>query len=77
VPQGIHLGLLFFIADINDVLDIFQNFRVLAYADDLKLHMRVSSITNNCRSFQQDLDHLQGWCCEKKYDFNTGKCKSI
>jgi hypothetical protein len=33
----------FFIADINDVLDIFENVRVLAYADDLKLYMRVSS----------------------------------
>jgi hypothetical protein len=27
--------------------------------------------------FQQDLDRLQGWCCEKKYDLNAGKCKSI
>jgi hypothetical protein len=23
------------------------------------------------------LDRLQGWCCEKKYDLNAGKCKSI
>jgi hypothetical protein len=43
VPQGSHLGPLFYIADINDVLDIFENVRVLAYADDLKLYMRVSS----------------------------------
>jgi hypothetical protein len=42
VPKGSHLGLLFFIADINDVLNIFENVRVLAYADDLKLCMRVS-----------------------------------
>jgi hypothetical protein len=27
--------------------------------------------------FQQDLDRLQGWCREKKYDLNAGKCKSI
>jgi hypothetical protein len=26
---------------------------------------------------QQDLDRLQGWCREKKYDLNAGKCKSI
>jgi hypothetical protein len=24
-----------------------------------------------------DLDRLQGWCREKKYDLNAGKCKSI
>jgi hypothetical protein len=76
VTQGKHLGLLFFIADINDVLDIFENVRVLTYADDLKLYMRVSS-TDDFRFFQQDLDRLQGWCREKKNDLNAGKCKSI
>jgi hypothetical protein len=76
VPQGSHLGPLFFIADINDMLDIFENVKVLAYADDLKLYMRVSS-TDDCRLFQQDFDLIQGWCREKKYDLNAGKCKSI
>jgi hypothetical protein len=76
VPQGSHLGPLFFVADINDVLDIFENVRVLAYADDPKLYMRVSS-TDDWRLFQQDLDRLLGWCREKKYDLNAGKCKSI
>jgi hypothetical protein len=33
VPQGSHLGPVFFIANINDVLDIFENVRVLAYAN--------------------------------------------
>jgi hypothetical protein len=27
--------------------------------------------------FQQDLDRLQVWCCEKKYDLNAEKYKSI
>jgi hypothetical protein len=59
VPQGSHIGPLywFFIADINKVMDIFENVRVLAYADDLKLYMRVSS-TDYCRLFQQNLDRL-------------------
>jgi hypothetical protein len=64
VPQDSHLGSLFFIADINDVLDIFENVGGLAYADDLKLYMCVSS-TDDCHLFQQqDLDRLQGWCRE-------------
>jgi hypothetical protein len=49
----------FFKADTNDVLDIFENVWALAYADDLKLYMRVSS-TDDWRLFQQNLDHLQG-----------------
>jgi hypothetical protein len=73
VPHDSHLGLLIF---ITDVLDIFENVSVLAYADDLKLYMRVSS-TDDCRLFQQDLDRLQGWCREKKCDLNAGKCNSI
>jgi hypothetical protein len=67
---------LFFLAYIEDVLDIFENVRVLAYAGDLKLYMRVSG-TDYCRLFQQDLDRLHGWCREKKYDLNAEKCKSI
>jgi hypothetical protein len=39
------------------MLDIFKNVRVLAYADDLKLYMRVSS-TDDCCLFQQDLDSV-------------------
>jgi hypothetical protein len=58
------------------VLSIFENVRVLTYADDLKLYMHVSS-TDDCRLFQQDLDRLQGWCCEKNYDLNAGKSRSI
>jgi hypothetical protein len=76
VPQGSHLCPLFFIADINDVLDIFEKVRVLAYAVDLILYMRVSS-TDDGRLFWQDLDPIQGSCREKKYDLNAGKCKFI
>jgi hypothetical protein len=72
VPQGSHLGSLFFKVDFNEVLGIFENDRVLAYADYLKLYKRVKS-TDECHLFQQDLDRLQGWCREKKYDLNAVK----
>jgi hypothetical protein len=63
-------------ADINNVLDNFENIKVLAYADDLKLYMHVSS-TDDRRWFKQNLDRLQGWCRKKKYDLNAEKCKSF
>jgi hypothetical protein len=62
-----HSGPLIFIA---------ENVIVLAFANDLKLYMRVSS-TDDCRLFQQNLDRIQGWCREKKNNLNAGKCKSI
>jgi hypothetical protein len=68
VPQVSHLGPLF---SIDDVLGIIcENFRVLAYADNLKSYMRISS-TDYCIFFQRSLGRLQGWCREKKYE-NVG-----
>jgi hypothetical protein len=49
------------------MLDIFENFRVLAYADDLKLYIVSAGLGLG----------LQGWCHGKKYDLNAGKCNSI
>jgi Reverse transcriptase (RNA-dependent DNA polymerase) len=76
VPQGSHLGPLFFILDINDVLEIFEHVNVLAYADDLKLFMTVKCI-EDCERFQHDLDLLHSWCLVNKFDLNADKCKSV
>jgi hypothetical protein len=43
VPQGSHLGAIFFILDINGALYIFKNVSVLGYADDLKLFIQYPS----------------------------------
>jgi hypothetical protein len=37
VPKGSHLEPLFFIADINKILGIFEQTNIFGYADDLKL----------------------------------------
>jgi hypothetical protein len=51
VPQGSHLGPIFFILDINGALDIFENVNVLEYADDLQLFMTIKCI-GDCQLFQ-------------------------
>jgi hypothetical protein len=55
VPQGSHLGPIFFILDINAALDIFENVSVLGYADDLKLFITIKCV-GDCQLFQRDLD---------------------
>jgi lipid-A-disaccharide synthase-like uncharacterized protein len=65
VPQGSHLGLLFFINNVDEVFCIFQHVSVLGYADDLKLFMTTESV-DDCYRFQNDLDSLQEWCSRKK-----------
>ncbi len=76
VPQGSHLGPLFFIDDINDIFQIFLHASALGYADDLKLYMRIYSL-DDCRKLQEDLDRLHEWCRLNKFDLNAAKCKSI
>jgi hypothetical protein len=57
VPQGSHLGPIFFILDINGALDLFENVSVLGYADDLNFFMTIKCI-GDCQLFQRALDHL-------------------
>jgi hypothetical protein len=76
VPQGSHLGQIFFILDINGALDLFENVSVLGYADDLKLFMTIKCI-GVCQLFQRDPNRLNKWCRSNQFDLNDGKCKSI
>jgi hypothetical protein len=76
VPQGSHLGPIFFILDINRALDLFENVSVLGYADDLNLFMTIKCI-GDCQLFQRDLNRLREWCRSHKFYLNSGICKSI
>jgi hypothetical protein len=51
VPQGSHLGPIFFILDINKALELFENVSVLGYADDLKLFMTIKCMWG-CQLFK-------------------------
>jgi hypothetical protein len=55
VPQSSHLGPLFLIDDVDEVLRIFAHVSAMGFADDLKLINNVE----DCRGFQSDLDRLQ------------------
>jgi hypothetical protein len=69
-------GRLFFIADINEVLGIFEHASVLGYADDLKLYMMVGTV-EVCHRLQSDLGHLNEWCLADRFDLNAGKFGAI
>jgi hypothetical protein len=71
IPQGSHLGPIFFILDINEALDIFENVGGLGYADVLKLIMTIKCV-GDCQLFQRDLDRLGEWCHINKFDLNAG-----
>jgi hypothetical protein len=61
VPQGRHIGPLFFINNVDEVFRMFQHVYALGYADDLKLFKTIVSI-DDCHRFQSGLDRLQEWC---------------
>ena len=57
VPQGSHLGPLFFIVYINKIRSCFQHCNILLYADDLKIFNRIHSISD-CMNVQADLNRF-------------------
>jgi Reverse transcriptase (RNA-dependent DNA polymerase) len=76
VPLGSHLGPLFFINDVDGVLRIFVHVSALGYTDDLKLFKQIVNV-EVCQRYQSDLDRLQKWCLENKFELNVSKCKAI
>jgi hypothetical protein len=50
LPQGSHLGHLFFINNVDKVFRIFQHASALGYANDLKLFMIIESV-DDCHRF--------------------------
>jgi hypothetical protein len=65
VPQGSHLGPLFFIDDVDEVLRIFEHVSAMGFAVDFKLFMAINSV-GICGGFQSDLNRLQEWCIKNK-----------
>ena len=76
VPQGSHLGPLFFIIYINNIKECFSNTKFLLYADDLKIFRKIDHI-NDCHRLQEDLDKLFTYCKNNSLFLNLKKCQSI
>jgi hypothetical protein len=76
VPQGSHLGPLFFIWFVNEIFRIFRHVRVLFYADDMELFLPVRGF-RDCLNIQGDLNRLAEWCEANALELNVGKCNSI
>lgn len=76
VPQGSHLGPLFFLVFINDIVSRFKFARVWQYADDMKIALKIKNI-NDCIHLQSDLKELEQWCQVNRLNLNVGKCKIL
>jgi len=73
VPQGSHLGPLLFTLFINDLPSIITHFRVLMYANDVKLCLSCNDIASGF-NLQSDIDCFQGWCEYNLLNLNCLKC---
>lgn len=76
VPQGSHLGPLFYNAYLYDITYCFANSQYLMYADDKKIFYRIRSM-NDCHRLQRDLDSLYEYYCRNNINVNIGKCQII
>lgn len=76
VPQGSHLGPLFFLIYINNVRSVFQKCKILLYADDLKIFCRVRSV-GDCLVMQREIYDFEKYCDENFLFLNLSKCQTI
>ncbi|KAL0853132.1 hypothetical protein ABMA27_012896 [Loxostege sticticalis] len=75
VPQGSHLGPLFFVVFINDLPNRLSS-QALLYADDLKIFTRVDDVSQ-CLALQKDLNVVVEWCSDNKMSLNVDKCCAV
>lgn len=73
VPQGSHLGPLFFIIFINDILSVL-NVDCLLYADDMKIYSNIQCL-EDCTRLNINLTAISEWCLSNRLPLNISKCK--
>ena len=75
VPQGSHLGPLFFNLFINDIGRGLRS-RFLLFADDLKIFNRVAGDFDQ-KIIQDDINTVFNWCNSNGMSLNSDKCSVI
>lgn len=76
VPQGSHLGPLFYNAYIFDIDDCFDHANHLLYADDKKIYMSIKSVSD-CELLQRDLYNLYQYYLKNSIFVSLHKCRCI
>lgn len=76
VPQGSHLGPLFFNIFINDVTSCFVHSKIYVHADDLKIIKRIEC-NEDTYKLQEDLDRFSQWCSDNNMLLNADKCNHV
>lgn len=76
VPQGSHLGPLFYNAYIFDICKYIKHSNYILYADDKKIYMRIKSF-NDSILLQNDLDLLFNYYHLNNITISINKCQCI
>jgi len=73
VPQGGHLSPLLFILFINSVKNFLPHTKVLLFADDIKIFLKIRS-PSDCLKLQSDLNSFNEWTQALGLTLNISKC---
>jgi hypothetical protein len=76
IPQGSHLGPLFYNVYISDITSCFAFARYLMYADDKKIYMKINDL-QDCIQLQADLNNLSDYYVRNNITVNINKCECI
>lgn len=76
VPQGSHLGPLFYNIYLFDIYKCFEHSKFLMYADDTKIFLEVNHF-DECTKLQHDLNQLSMYYKTNRININAKKCQTI
>ncbi|WP_219823766.1 hypothetical protein, partial [Enterobacter cloacae complex sp. 2DZ2F20B] len=60
----------------NDVVDVVENSKILIFADDVKLYLKINCV-EDCQLLQNDINKIQYWCWLNGLPLNKEKCKVV